>query len=156
MDLDITPFVQAPPDTDLEIYKQTLMERFANKSVSDQVARLCADGISKFPVYIVPNLAKMITGGKDLTRSAFLLATYRHYLKYKTDDNGQSFTIVEPGATADDEMLISSENAIDFLDLSALKKLRLSTVEPFLQLYLDHVTMIKEQGITKALDHILV
>lgn len=156
MDIDITPYLQAPPKTDLGMYKQTLMERFANKSVSDQVARLCADGISKFPVYIVPNLAKMIADRKDLTRSAFLLATYRHYLKYSKDDKGESFVIMEPGATADDEIRFSSDNALDFLDLSAFKKLRLRTVEPFLQLYLNHVNNIKEQGITKALNSILV
>lgn len=58
MDMDITPYVSVPQDTDLEVYKQTLIERFANRSVSDQISRLCFDGISKFPVYVMPNLIK--------------------------------------------------------------------------------------------------
>ena len=46
MDIDITPHVPAPKGIDLNVYKQTLIERFANKSVSDQLSRLCFDGIS--------------------------------------------------------------------------------------------------------------
>lgn len=94
MDLDFTPYVPAPADTNLEEYKQTLVERFANRMVSDQVARLCFDGASKFPVYVMPHLEEMITddaSGKrtdvELKRVAYLFATYRHYLKYKVDDN---------------------------------------------------------------------
>jgi mannitol 2-dehydrogenase len=34
MDTDITPFVPAPENTDLEKYKETLIERFANHSES--------------------------------------------------------------------------------------------------------------------------
>lgn len=88
MDIDITPYVPAPGNTDLNVYKQTLIERFGNRSVSDQIARLCFDGISKFPVYVMPNFGKMINDGADLTRVAYLIAAYRHYLKYKVDDNG--------------------------------------------------------------------
>lgn len=53
MDLDATPYVPAPGNTDLDEYKKTLIERFGNPAVSDQVARLCMDGLSKFPVYVV-------------------------------------------------------------------------------------------------------
>ena len=86
MDTDITQYVPAPANTDLDLYKHTLIERFGNRSVNDQIARLCFDGISKFPVYIMPNLVKMIQDDADLTRVAYLIAAYRHYLKYRTDD----------------------------------------------------------------------
>jgi mannitol 2-dehydrogenase len=156
MDIDITPLVPPPPNTDLERYKQTLLERFTNRSVSDQVARLCFDGISKFPVYIMPNLAKMIDEGKDLSRFAFLLASYRHYLKYKMDDIGQLFEIAEPGSTDEDKKLIESDNAVDFLALSAFKRVPLKTSETFVHLYLDFVNSIKDNGTAKALSALLV
>lgn len=156
MDIDITPYVPVPPNTNLSQYKQTLVQRFANKSVSDQVSRLCADGISKFPVYIMPNLVKMIQDEKDLTRVALLIASYRHYLKYKTDEKNQSYTISEPGATAEDEKLIASDEALDFLDVSAFKRMPLRMAEPFVSLYLQFVNTIKNKGITAALESILV
>ncbi|WP_415328134.1 mannitol dehydrogenase family protein [Chryseobacterium sp. MMS23-Vi53] len=155
MEIDITPYVPAPKNTDLNVYKQTLIERFANHSVSDQVSRLCFDGISKFPVYIMPNLAKMVNGNKDLTRVAFLIASYRHYLKYKVDDNGHSFEVAEPWITEEDKQLISNINSIKFLELSALKSIDLKSNEKFTNLYSKFTEEIKNQGAGKVLETII-
>jgi mannitol 2-dehydrogenase len=156
MDTDITPYVPEPPNTDLQRYKKTLLERFANRSVSDQVSRLCFDGVSKFPVYIMPNLAKMIADGKDMTRMAFLLASYRHYLKFKMDEKGQSFEIAEPAATTEDKLIFPSDNDLDFLNLSAFKQIQLKKAESFVNLYLSFVTSIKNNGMSEVLRSILV
>ncbi|CAI8898305.1 mannitol dehydrogenase family protein [Chryseobacterium sp. IT-36CA2] len=155
MDKDITPFVPAPENTDLEKYKKTLIERFANHSVSDQVSRLCFDGISKFPVYIVPNLDNMIKGAKDLTRPAFLIASYRHYLKYKTDDQGNTFETTEPWITENDQKLIASENPQDFLELSAFKGVQLKASEQFIKQYNSFVEDIKNSGTASVLQSII-
>nr|WP_315028921.1 mannitol dehydrogenase family protein [uncultured Chryseobacterium sp.] len=155
MDTDITPFVPAPENTDLEKYKQTLIERFANHSVSDQVSRLCFDGISKFPVYIIPNLDKMIKGAKDLTRLAFLIASYRHYLKYKTDDQGNTFETAEPWMTNNDQKLIASENPQDFLELSAFKGVQLKGSEEFIKQYNSFVEDLKNSGTASVLQSII-
>jgi mannitol 2-dehydrogenase len=92
MDIDISPYVPAPANIDLELYKKTLIERFKNHSVSDQISRLCADGASKYPVYVMPNLISMIRDNADMTRVAFSIASYRHYLKYRIDDKGYRST----------------------------------------------------------------
>lgn len=155
MDVDITPYVPAPGNTDLELYKQTLIERFGNRSVSDQVARLCFDGISKFPVYIMPNLIKMIRDHADLTRLAYLFAAYRHYLKYKTDDNGVAFEVAEPWITPEDEALIASNDPMDFLALSPFQSTDLKVADEFVHLYLQMVDAIKEKGAMPVLESIL-
>lgn len=155
MDIDITPFVPAPENTDLEEYKHTLIERFSNHSVSDQVSRLCFDGISKFPVYIIPNLDKMIKADADLVRPAFLIASYRHYLKYKTDDSGSSYEIAEPWLTAHDENLIKSQEPLDFLELSAFKATNLKDSNKFADLYIGFVNAIKEEGCGPVLKSII-
>ena len=155
MDIDITPYVPAPGTTDLATYKRTLIERFANRSVSDQLSRLCFDGISKFPVYIVPNLASMIRDGKETTRLAFLIASYRHYLTAKTDDNGQDFTVAEPWLTPTDVQLIDSDDPVDFLRLSAFAGVDLPSAEQFVAVYTIHAERIKQQGVRAVLQSIL-
>lgn len=155
MDIDITPYVPAPKNTDLELYKSTLLERFANHTVSDQVSRLCFDGISKFPVYIIPNLTKMIEDKKDLTRVAFLIACYRIYLKYTTDDNGESFEIGEPWMEKEDSFIINNEDPIAFLDFKPLKGCPLSTSQDFINLYLEFTNRIKENGTLSVLKTIV-
>lgn len=155
MDIDITPYVPAPANTDLELYKQTLIERFANTSVSDQVSRLCFDGISKFPVYIIPNLKKMLNDKKDITRIAFFVATYRHYLKYKTDDNGEVFDIAEPWITQEDLQILDSSEALDFLEFSALKSINLKAYKDFIDCYIDFVQQLKNNTAKSVLASIL-
>lgn len=155
MDTDITPYVPAPGHTDLALYKQTLVERFANRTVSDQIARLCFDGISKFPVYVMPNLIKMIRDHADLTRVAYLIAAYRHYLKYRTDDRGEAFDIAEPWLTAEDEKLIVSDEPRDFLSLSAFRSTDLGAADAFVALYLRMVEAIRAHGAMAVLESIL-
>ena len=155
MDVDITPYVPAPGNTDLELYKQTLIERFGNRSVSDQIARLCFDGISKFPVYVMPNLIKMIRDHADLTRVAYLIAAYRHYLKYRTDDHGETFEIAEPWLTPEDEAVISSDDPMDFLGLSAFRSTDLKSAPEFVRLYQAMVASIREKGAMATLEGIL-
>ena len=155
MDIDITPYVPAPKDTDLELYKQTLCERFGNRTVSDQVARLCFDGASKFPVYVMPNLEKMIADDKELIRVAYLFAAYRHYLKYHTDDNGEQFEVADPWLTVDDHKLIDSDDALDFLALSPFRSTDLRAAHNFTQPYLRMVESIKSKGAMKTLEEIL-
>ena len=155
MDVDITPYVPAPGNTDLELYKQTLIERFGNRSVSDQIARLCFDGISKFPVYVMPNLIKMIRDHADLTRVAYLIAAYRHYLKYRTDDRGAVFEIAEPWLTPEDEGLVASDAPMDFLGLSAFRSTDLKSAPEFVGLYQDMVASIREKGAMATLETIL-
>jgi len=146
MELDISPLVPAPAGIDLQAYKQTLLERFANRSVSDQISRLCFDGISKFPVYIMPNLSKMLHQQEDVKRLALLFAAYRHYLKYQIDDLGNSYSVVEPWISEHDKKLIASEKAIDFLGLSAFTSIDLTRYPAFVNSYELLVQDLKDQG----------
>jgi len=151
MNIDITPYVPAPEGIDLQVYKQTLLERFANHAVSDQLSRLCYDGISKFPVYIMSNLGKMIKDDKDLTRMAFLMASYRHYLKYKTDSNGSQYDVAEPWLETADNEWIESNAPEDFLKLTPFKSCDLGSSEKFTKLYLHFVAAIRQDGIVAVL-----
>ena len=155
MDKDVTPYVPAPGSVNLEEYKRTLIERFGNSSVSDQIARLCFDGISKFPVYIVPNLGKMFAGGKDLVRMAFLTAVYRDYLKYHRDDNGNVFEVSEPWLTEEDRRNIASDTEEDFLGLSAFKGVALKESEVFTDLYKTFCGRLRREGTMSTLESII-
>ena len=155
MDLDMTPYVPAPEGVDLERYKDTLMKRFANAAVSDQVARLCADGLSKFPVYITPKLIAMLRDGKDTRRLAYLLAAYRHYLRQGRDDDGAELTINEPMMTEMDRRLTASDDPLDFLALSAFAGAPLSESPDFREQYLNYADSIARLGAMATLETVL-
>lgn len=155
MELDVTPHVPAPKDTDLDVYKQTLIERFANSSVSDQVSRLCGDGASKFPVYVMPIIADLVKYDEALDRVAFLVAAYRQYLKVKKDDNGASYDIFEPAMTPADWLLVESDNALDFLSASAFATVDLMASPDFVQVYEQAVQDIATQGTMPTLEKLI-
>ncbi|MGM5631349.1 mannitol dehydrogenase family protein [Apibacter raozihei] len=155
MNLDITPYVKEPEGINLTEYKQVLIERFANSSVSDQISRLCADGVSKIPVYIMPNLNKMLNENKDMTRLAFFVASYRHYLKYKKDDTGHSFPINEPWLDDEDEKNINSNNSLDFLLLSPFSSNKLLENNKFCNEYTKMNDLVYEKGIKEVLKFII-
>ena len=155
MDIDITPYVPTPENTNLEVYKQTLIERFGNRSVSDQISRLCADGASKDPVYVMPNLIKMIDDKADLKRVAFSIASYRHYLKYQKDDKGVQFEINDPWLTDQDINLIRSDNPLDFLGLTPFQSTDLKNINIFIEPYTEIVNALKEKGVFPILESLI-
>lgn len=134
MDIDITPLVSVPADVDIEAYKAKLIERFANPAISDQVSRLCGDGLSKFAVYVVPNLTTMLAEGRNTDRVAFLLASYRKYLRASICDG--AYEIFEPTMTEDDKALIASADPFDFFLLPPFKALELKNYPAFVKRYL--------------------
>lgn len=155
MDKDVNPHVPAPKGIDLEVYKQTLVERFANSAVSDQVSRLCGDGASKFPVYVMPIIADLFAHDEDLTRVAYLVAAYRHYLAAKKDDAGLAYDIFEPAMTEADWKLIESGEALDFLSASAFSSVDLMASPAFVQAYEQFVADIATKGTMETLESIL-
>lgn len=142
MNIDITPYVPPPPKIDLGEYKKTLIERFANKTVSDQIARLCFDGAAKVPVYVMPTLIKMIQDDKNLIRVTFFFAMYRHYLRGTKDAKGVEYKVNDPQLSEADWQLIKNDDPVEFLKASPFKAIDLTTCAKFKAQYLDFVQQL--------------
>ncbi len=155
MDRDITPYVTAPGGTDLELYKRTLIERFGNRSVSDQLSRICFDGGSKIPAFLMPNLAKMLAGDSDLTRVTFFAAAYRYYLRNETDDNGAGYQVDEPWLSDEDLQLALSDDPMAFLSIVPFASIDLRSDVRFVEAYLGMAAAIEVKGILRVLESII-
>jgi mannitol 2-dehydrogenase len=95
MDDDITPTLPPVPGIDIGAYKQTLVERFSNPAISDQVQRLAMDGSAKIRNSIVPPLEHQLTTGGSIRWIAFALAAWYRYL-YGTDEAGALIEVTDP------------------------------------------------------------
>jgi mannitol 2-dehydrogenase len=110
MNLDVTPQLAPVPGIDLTDYKNTLIERFSNQAIADQLERVCSDGSSKFPKFTVPTLNELIRTGGDLDRAALVVAAWALYLR-GVDENKVTYRIPDPraafcqGLVAEDEGL---------------------------------------------------
>ncbi|MCO7515917.1 mannitol dehydrogenase family protein [Pseudomonas guariconensis] len=98
MDRDVTPQLAPVRGIDLECYKDSLAERFANRAIADQLERVCSDGSSKFPKFIVPTANRLIADGQPLERVALVVAAWALYLR-GVDENGTTYAIPDPRAS---------------------------------------------------------
>jgi mannitol 2-dehydrogenase len=63
-----------------EDYAASVLERFANVGVRDQIARVCIDGSAKFPTFVIPTIKWQIERGGPIARAATGLAGWARYL----------------------------------------------------------------------------
>lgn len=155
MNIDITPYVPEPEGIDLNDYKKTLVERFANQTVSDQVARLCFDGAAKIPVYIMKNAESMVRDNKELKRIQFFFAMYRKYMRSTKDEKGVAYEVNDPKTTEDDWKLLRSDNALDALHISACRAFDFSAHENFTKGYLEFCKRLDSESVWAVLESIL-
>lgn len=61
-------------------YVSTVLGRFTNPGVRDQIARLCIDGTAKFPTFLVPTIEHQLAAGGPIGCATMALAGWARYL----------------------------------------------------------------------------
>jgi mannitol 2-dehydrogenase len=90
---EVKPLLPAIPGVDLDSYCNTLMARFSNPTLKDEIARLCIGGSGKLPQFIMPSIAEHIMAGNPVARRLTLaVAAWFRYLSGIAED-GSEFTI---------------------------------------------------------------
>lgn len=92
---EIEPTVGAVPGIDLGRYRKTLVERFSNPAISDQVARLAMEGSRKIPNSVADPLRELLPQEHPVKHVAFALAAWIRYLSGK-DESGAPIEVDDP------------------------------------------------------------
>ncbi len=79
---EAVPSLAEIPGHPREDYVASVLERFANRGVRDQLARLCIDGTSKFATFLVPSIVHQLANDGPVERSATALAGWARYLAH--------------------------------------------------------------------------
>jgi mannitol 2-dehydrogenase len=74
------PTLVAIPGHPREGYIASVLDRFANGGVHDQIARLCIDGSAKFPTFLIPTIVRQLEIDGPIERAATALAGWARYL----------------------------------------------------------------------------
>jgi mannitol 2-dehydrogenase len=94
MDDEATPTLPALPGVDLEDYKSTLVERFANPEVRDTLPRICADTSDRIPTFLLPVTRELLAAGRDVSLSALVVASWARYAE-GVDEQGRDIDVVD-------------------------------------------------------------
>src|SRR5258708_26264379 len=80
MDIEVTPLLPEVPGIDLHEYKNTLIERFANPPIRDQLGRLVTKGSARIPTFVLPSVTKHFQRGGPITLLSLTGARRFRYL----------------------------------------------------------------------------
>ena len=92
MNDEVTPTLPPVPGIDLAKYKRTLVERFSNPHIKDTALRVCMDGASKFPKFLVPTIVEQLKRGNNPHFCALAVGAWIRYLS-GADENGKAITL---------------------------------------------------------------
>ncbi len=95
---EVTPVVPIIPGTSVTEYKQTLMERFSNPTINDQVTRICSEGSAKHPKWLLPSVTELIARGGETKLLRLVVASWIFYLGHGKDEHGQPLDIIDARA----------------------------------------------------------
>jgi mannitol 2-dehydrogenase len=101
---EVKPLLPQISGVDVDEYIDTLLQRFSNPTLKDEVTRICLGGSGKVPQFILPSIAEQIIARGPLSRLTLCIASWFRYLN-GVDEEGNGFMIDDPMA---EELLIKA------------------------------------------------
>jgi mannitol 2-dehydrogenase len=137
------PTLAAIPGHPREDYIASVLARFANGGVSDQIARLCIDGSAKFSAFLIPTVVRQLELDGSIERAATALAAWARYLAV-VDPARQSFDADGDAARAHAAAAVGDPPA--FLDYGAVFPPAVRTSARFRAAFSEGYRRIAEHG----------
>ncbi|RAH43665.1 mannitol dehydrogenase family protein [Aspergillus brunneoviolaceus CBS 621.78] len=92
---EVKPLLPDIPGVDIDEYCRTLMGRFENPTIMDQLPRICLNASGKIPQFIMPSIAEAIWVKAPFRRLCFVAAAWFRYVN-GVDDAGNRFPVDDP------------------------------------------------------------
>ncbi len=150
------PMVPAVPGIDLDEYCDSLVERFSNPGVADQITRLCLDGSVKFPKFLIPTIRAQLGADGPIALSTLALAAWCQYLG-RVDAEGRP---IQPAPDPNLEEAVShAKRALDvptaFLDFEQVFDADLRNDARFSRAFEEALLALRKEGVAAAIDSAL-
>ena len=153
MEEEVLPSVPDVPGMDLSEYRPTLIERFANPAISDQIQRLAEDGSTKIPNAVFSFLTGHLETGAKIDLTVFALACWFRYLQ-SSDEQGESIDINDPRSA---ELIAAAKSDTPVESLLAIEPVfgALGTNDGFVTKMNTALDKISAEGTKVALEKLL-
>ncbi|HNP30210.1 MAG TPA: mannitol dehydrogenase family protein [Nitrospirales bacterium] len=79
MDIEATPVLDPVEGVDLEVYKDSLIERFGNPNIKDNLARICLESSAKLPKFLIPTIHENLAQGGSFQYATLVIAAWCLY-----------------------------------------------------------------------------
>ncbi|WP_241240853.1 hypothetical protein [Maribacter sp. MJ134] len=95
LDEEATPILGPIIGINLEDYKDSLLERFANPNIKDSVSRICSESSAKLPKFLIPTIHENLATGGSIKFATLVLAAWCYYSDKQADQNGEPLEIID-------------------------------------------------------------
>ena len=154
LDKVVVPLLEAPRDVNLQDYKDTVIDRFSNEAMHDQLTRIASDSASKVTVFLTTTIQQVLARGSDHRIPAFILAAWSRVLQGK-DDDGKSFDVTEPRLDETDRRLLISGDPREALRVESLLASGAAEHPDFVASFEHYRTALEKQGAKAMLKSVL-
>jgi mannitol 2-dehydrogenase len=111
---EVSVTLDAVEGIELPQYQDDLVERFSNMQVKDDVLRICKDGSSKIPGFVLPTVTEALEKGESSTCLSFVIASWINFIEKQKlagaglDDGEETalFDLVEKMSAANNDVRV--------------------------------------------------
>tara|TARA_R110002096_G_scaffold318022_10_gene512434 strand:- start:5367 stop:6863 length:1497 start_codon:yes stop_codon:yes gene_type:complete len=95
MDVEVTPILEPVNGINLDDYKDSLIARFGNPYIKDDLARICLQSSSKIPKFLLPTIVENLDRGGSVEFATLAIAAWCYSSDKGTDRLGVKLDIVD-------------------------------------------------------------
>jgi mannitol 2-dehydrogenase len=152
----VTPVVPEIPGTSIAEYKSTLMQRFANPTINDQVTRIASQGSVKMPNWLLPSVIELLHQGRSIDLLCLVIAAWIRYLGSEHDEHGHPLTIIEDRAGELVQLARSAgSDARSFVHLESIFGKELPASQSFCDKVQSSLRLLSQSGTVAAMRAVL-
>jgi mannitol 2-dehydrogenase len=146
------PVTDPVPGIDLDAYRSTLVRRFGNPAVADQISRLCQDGSVKLPTFLLPVVRDQLARQGPIRLAALAAASWCTYLAGDVPGGTAGEPAPDPLLdTAREHARAATVDPTEFLRLRAVFG-DLDRDERFVGAFVDAHQRIRTAGVRRAIE----
>jgi mannitol 2-dehydrogenase len=154
-DTEVTPILGTIENINLNEYKDSLIERFKNPNINDQLTRICSESSAKLPKFLIPTIREQLEMNGPVEYSALILAAWCRLLElhgqegnnYKFHDEILDVLKKNAKSSAEDDPMMFLQTSSVFGDLVNNAR--------FIATYLNSLENIRKSGIKKIVNHLI-
>jgi mannitol 2-dehydrogenase len=151
MDDEVSPLLSEVPGVNLADYKKTLIERFANPAIRDQLSRIGIYGSSGIPKFVLPSIEEQLQRGGPIKFLSFTIASWFRFLT-GLDESGKEMPMLDPMAqTLRERAKAAGKDARQLLAMREVFSEGLANSPAFVRQVTDALQSFYEEGARSTL-----
>ncbi|MGF7218115.1 mannitol 2-dehydrogenase [Spirosoma lacussanchae] len=142
-------------ETEQSAWVDQLLNQFAETVDTDSLHRLCAEGVSVLPAFLLPVLTQELNQGHTMAGLAFWLAAYGHYLHTVSTAVQSGVSPYRLQLNEEDVLRATSSDVTALFDIQPLESARLRLFPALVAQYKTYRTQIALHGLVFPLKQTL-